>query len=532
METPSPQCIGQEFVRQYYTILHEVPEELHRFYSHDSCFVHGGVDRPGEATPHVQGQQDIHSKIMSLSFRNCYVKIGQVDSQPTVGGAVVVQVTGELSNNGQPMRRFMQTFVLVSQSPKKYYVHNDIFRYQDEVFADAESDGELVDDCPDGEHLMLASDGESEPVEPTLTVAEPLPTAVSQPSVTPPQPAPASMYYESTPQPPLSNGTLHMEEPEPVVAVTPKMEEPEPVIPEPVPEEPKDIVTFDAPAPPAPEKPVKIERSPSPEPEQRKGSGQSGGNMTWAAMLQRSDGGPGPVPQAPPPASKAQLGPPKAPLMSEPKPMDMAGGPPQSQRMPRPPRERSDRRERDGSRQGDGPPRPGPGGEDPMRRPPQFPDSQQVFVGNLPHTMSEKDLKEYFGQWGNVVDIRINKKMDRTSEVPNYGFIVFDDEKHVQSVLKNRGNFTLNDGHRLNVEEKKQRGETGGRGGPRGGGRGGSFTGRGGSMGGNMGWGAPRSRGPGGPGEGRGGPGEGRGGGPDSRGGGPRGGRGFGGPRR
>lgn len=52
------------------------------------------------------------------------------------------QVTGELSNYGQPMRRFMQTFVLAPQSPKKYYVHNDIFRYQDEVFPDSESDVE------------------------------------------------------------------------------------------------------------------------------------------------------------------------------------------------------------------------------------------------------------------------------------------------------------------------------------------------------------------------------------------------------
>ena len=30
----------------------------------------------------------------------------------------------------------MQTFILAPQSPKKYYVHNDIFRYQDEVFHD------------------------------------------------------------------------------------------------------------------------------------------------------------------------------------------------------------------------------------------------------------------------------------------------------------------------------------------------------------------------------------------------------------
>ena len=34
------------------------------------------------------------------------------------------------------MRRFMQTFVLAPQTPKKYYVHNDIFRYQDEVYQD------------------------------------------------------------------------------------------------------------------------------------------------------------------------------------------------------------------------------------------------------------------------------------------------------------------------------------------------------------------------------------------------------------
>ena len=49
---------------------------------------------------------------------------------------IYLQVSGELSNNGQAMRRFMQTFILAPQTPKKYYVHNDIFRYQDEVFHD------------------------------------------------------------------------------------------------------------------------------------------------------------------------------------------------------------------------------------------------------------------------------------------------------------------------------------------------------------------------------------------------------------
>lgn len=62
--------------------------------------------------------------------------------QATLGNGVVVQVTGELSNAGHPMRRFTQTFVLAAQSPKKYYVHNDIFRYQDEIISDEECDGD------------------------------------------------------------------------------------------------------------------------------------------------------------------------------------------------------------------------------------------------------------------------------------------------------------------------------------------------------------------------------------------------------
>ncbi len=49
------------------------------------------------------------------------------------------QVTGELSTGGRPMRAFVQTFVLAPESPKKYYVHNDIFRYQDEDLSESET---------------------------------------------------------------------------------------------------------------------------------------------------------------------------------------------------------------------------------------------------------------------------------------------------------------------------------------------------------------------------------------------------------
>lgn len=114
---------------------------------------------------------------MALSFRDCHTKIRHVDAHATLNEGVVVQVMGELSNNMQPMRKFMQTFVLapeVCTSPpllfspvcedqqliqclicfflqgtvaNKFYVHNDVFRYQDEVFGDSDSEppeGETV----------------------------------------------------------------------------------------------------------------------------------------------------------------------------------------------------------------------------------------------------------------------------------------------------------------------------------------------------------------------------------------------------
>ena len=143
-QAPNAAAVGREFVRQYYTLLNQAPLHLHRFYSANSSFVHGSLDGGGvgganspdscggggELDQAVRGQQEIHQRIMALGFRNCRAKIRQVDSHATLGDGVVVQVAGELSNDDRPHRRFMQTFVLAPQSHKKYYVHNDIFRYQ------------------------------------------------------------------------------------------------------------------------------------------------------------------------------------------------------------------------------------------------------------------------------------------------------------------------------------------------------------------------------------------------------------------
>uniref|UniRef100_S4RK99 NTF2 domain-containing protein n=1 Tax=Petromyzon marinus TaxID=7757 RepID=S4RK99_PETMA len=113
---------------------------LRRFYGKDSTFVHGGVDANGKPSEPVVGQMEIHARIVSLAFRDCRTKIRAVDSQATMGGAVVVQVLGELSNAGGAMRRFLQTFILAPEGSvqNKFFVQNDIFRYQDEVFTDSD----------------------------------------------------------------------------------------------------------------------------------------------------------------------------------------------------------------------------------------------------------------------------------------------------------------------------------------------------------------------------------------------------------
>lgn len=71
-EKVNPQTVGREFVRQYYTLLHEAPNYLYRFYSNNSSFIHGGVN--GDESP-VTGQANIHQRINELNFRDCRAKI-------------------------------------------------------------------------------------------------------------------------------------------------------------------------------------------------------------------------------------------------------------------------------------------------------------------------------------------------------------------------------------------------------------------------------------------------------------------------
>ncbi|QRV91420.1 nuclear transport factor 2 [Ceratobasidium sp. AG-Ba] len=191
-----PSEVGWQFVPQYYTFVNKQPHRLHCFYTKHSTYVHG-VE--GEDLKPCHGQQ-----------ANCKVFIHSVDAQSSAAGGIIIQVIGEMSNAGEPWRKFAQTFFLAEQ-PNGYFVLNDIFRYlKEESNADDEAEAE-EDATPNGETAVP----EPVPAPQTHDVAEPV---AIQPEPTPaPAPAPQEapvVAPEPVAEEPAVNGT-HVEESKP-----------------------------------------------------------------------------------------------------------------------------------------------------------------------------------------------------------------------------------------------------------------------------------------------------------------------------
>lgn len=431
----SPQCIGREFVRCYYTLLHDNPNKLHRFYLDQSTFVHG--NQQDETAECVSGQRAIHEKIMSLNFEDCRTKIKHVDSQPTIDHGVVVQVSGELSNAGKLPRRFMQTFVLGSQTPRKYYVHNDIFRYQDEVF------GYDQDDADDEDNSISSQEDLNDHVEEEQSAEEPYKIEhhfEEQPNGNMVEPVPQVL----PPSQPLNNNhedaheyldqPMMPEEPEPEPE-----EEPEEVPVETVPDEPvyetaPEEESLPAEPEPEPEIPEEIIE---PEPEVPKGPKSwamiagSGSNAAPARTVVTT-----PKPTPPPPAEPKEAFIKKETAFTPfQKDTDQKS---ESGRVPRRPKtDPRDIKERSF------------GGNRDRFQEREAPNAHQIFVGNLPHNTQHADLEERFKSYGNVLHVRVTPN--------NFGFVVFENEGPVQTILsavRTGEKFFLGD-QRLNVEEKK-----------------------------------------------------------------------------
>lgn len=483
--TPSPQSVGREFVRQYYTLLNKAPHHLHRFYNHQSSFVHGGLE-PANSTRDclVIGQKQIHNKIQQLNFRDCHAKISQVDAQATLGNGVVVQVTGELSNDGQPMRRFTQTFVLAAQAPKKYYVHNDIFRYQDVVWdedqqqqpdsgeQDSDARSEEVNDADPAvgggagdvvvqaaavelqqQHVGVVNMQQQQQPNQVEAVqqqqqfynhtAAVKPAPGIFPSSAPSSTLPvvngtAATTQASVAAPAVDNEQVHrvpVQQQQPAVvsqAIQSETtaENSKPVVVD-------EVVKVPAAAAEKKEQRIAAEvpfKPPQPE--------------TFASLV-KSGGGPGGR------VISSTRGP-AAPVAIQSVSVVSSGGGGAGGRGERDqPREQQSNQNSSNSNSSNQ--NLGGGGGGPRERRSstnnnggpreQYGDSQQLFVGNIPHHATEDELKAMFGKYGVVIDLRIFTKQSQalpsggkgsTGRVPqNYGFVTFRESESAQAVLAN-----------------------------------------------------------------------------------------------
>ncbi|XP_059483455.1 ras GTPase-activating protein-binding protein 2-like [Neocloeon triangulifer] len=494
-ETPSPHVVGREFVRQYYTLLHQAPMHLHRFYNEHSSFVHGGLDSGIQETKPVIGQRQIHHCIQQLDFHDCHAKIQQVDSQATLGNGVVVQVTGELSNNGGPMRRFTQTFVLAQQSPLKYYVHNDIFRYQDEMVNDEEPEyGRAEHEADESTKEQIINQAPN--IMNYYNETQPSAPVMQAPIVYPTQ-GPVPIVEAAVPQPgisvapvmvPITNYQAEPCEMPPVVQAQPPTITPVPAV-----AEPEEVSAEVEVIEPKVEEPL-----PALQQEEVAIVEENKGPKTFASVF-KSKGQSGPPPQARTkspvvqPAEHQQTPKPTSPQSAQ---GQQGGLPPRQGMNKQGPGNKHGGGNRGGPMRGNDEKRESVGrdreyreqGMDDRRRslggtgggPNRHPDSHQVFVGNIPVDAHEADVKNVFSKYGTVVDLRIiNSKNVAGKVFPKYGFVIFSDTNAVHNCLSSKPVLMPTEPpHNLNVEEKRprlygDRGPGGDRGGMGGGNRGG-----------------------------------------------------------
>ncbi|KAJ3160591.1 hypothetical protein HDU86_000349 [Geranomyces michiganensis] len=204
--------VGWLFVQEYYTFLNRDQGRLHLFYNKKSSFLH---DHEGEAAATTYfGQQDIHKRIAELGFNECKVLVSNVDSQASMGGGIVVQVLGEMSNEGGSSHKFAQTFFLAPQT-NGFYVLNDIFRFLKE---DIETDYEESEDPAPGLDLIDTHLPEELETSPHHEDAH------AEPDVAPP--APSHQPAAAHPRTPSPVKSERAPTPEPAAAPAPKIESP------------------------------------------------------------------------------------------------------------------------------------------------------------------------------------------------------------------------------------------------------------------------------------------------------------------
>ncbi|MCP4900565.1 MAG: RNA-binding protein [bacterium] len=84
----------------------------------------------------------------------------------------------------------------------------------------------------------------------------------------------------------------------------------------------------------------------------------------------------------------------------------------------------------------------------------------KIYVGNLPYSATEEQLREKFGEHGEVEEVAL--PTDRETGRPRgFGFVTMNDDEAAKAAIAAVNGFEM-DGRQLRVDEAKPRREGGG----------------------------------------------------------------------
>lgn len=159
-----PEVVGREFAKQYYFILNRSPENLFRFYKDAAQYDHDAIDVNASQPVTTTGRKGIRKAIEKRCAKHTFrfARLHSVQALASLSDSVIVLVMGEISYDNAPMRPFSQTFMLVSDSPFRYFVANDIFRYTDYVIDDELDESNDSNQLSDSSFINDSGDGRTD----------------------------------------------------------------------------------------------------------------------------------------------------------------------------------------------------------------------------------------------------------------------------------------------------------------------------------------------------------------------------------
>lgn len=92
----------------------------------------------------------------------------------------------------------------------------------------------------------------------------------------------------------------------------------------------------------------------------------------------------------------------------------------------------------------------------------------KVYVGNLPFSASEDEIKQHFSQCGEIVEFNLIVDKE-TGRKKGFGFITYVDQQSAEKAIKMNGSAYEGRNIKVNLAQDKREGGRGGNGGGRGG---------------------------------------------------------------